>query len=650
MSRTPASRIGRTVLVAAYGAAAALGVTALVAFEDPEVAARARFDRAAESARSEVRAAWRSLFAEEWPAPLASPVLRSAELEGRVAPARPLVPELDASPAFEAIWTAATERELAGDVAGARERLAHAGTLSGLSPDQRARRLVREVQWSALLADGAAARRAWRELVATLPPDATIDGLPALVVVDLAVLAWLEPAEARAEVRRLAELWRAGELAWPDEPTRFAVDPDGVFPERPGGQAYALERIAAVDPVARARLDDWLSARDARALEAWLGPFDGPAPGAWSARPSAAAGERWLVVHGEPDGRWRGAFVDERALLAGLERRVEARAALPEGFELAAPASAGEPAAEPVALDPDGPGVALAHVGLDALVADERRRRLVARAALLAGALACAAAGLASARALRRERALAELRTRFVANVSHELRTPLASILLLAENLEAGRGSAASHARYPALIRREAARLRRLVDDVLDFARLERGRPIELAREPLPLEPWLDALADELDERAGAHREGSNGVAVSLERDLRIDVAELDGEALRRAALNLVDNALLHSGADRVCVTARAASGPDGAPARFELLVRDFGRGLTADERERVFEPYERLADGADHRGGTGLGLAIVREIARAHGGDVAARAPADGPGLEVVLDVPCEAPPEDAR
>jgi len=230
---------------------------------------------------------------------------------------------------------------------------------------------------------------------------------------------------------------------------------------------------------------------------------------------------------------------------------------------------------------------------------------------------------------LKRERTLATLKTDFVANVSHELRTPLASILLLSENLEAGRVSApADQARYHSLIRREALRLRRLVDDVLDFSRLERGKRIDIRREPLRVDPWLERTFEELGEWAREHT-----LELAIARSPTEAEAEIDAEALRRALLNLLDNARKHSGGTQVELSAMRAG------RELVLSVRDHGRGISAEDRERVFEPFTRLANG--DAPGAGLGLSIVREIAREHGGTVRALEPESGPGIVFQMRIP---------
>ena len=210
-----------------------------------------------------------------------------------------------------------------------------------------------------------------------------------------------------------------------------------------------------------------------------------------------------------------------------------------------------------------------------------------------------------------------------MANVSHELRTPIASILLLAENLERGKvGEEGERRRYHELIRREAERLRGLVEDVLDMARLERGEPLTWQRAPLTTLTLLETL-----EAAARERVAAAGGALDFATRALPESVHVDAEAVRRALLNLVENALLHSGSTELELDVAG----DGAGG-LVLALRDHGRGVPTEARERIFEPFARL-EHADAAPGTGLGLAIVREVALAHGGSTRVRAPASGPG-----------------
>jgi signal transduction histidine kinase len=216
--------------------------------------------------------------------------------------------------------------------------------------------------------------------------------------------------------------------------------------------------------------------------------------------------------------------------------------------------------------------------------------------------------------------------------VSHDLRTPLASILALAENLESGRVQEPDRvAQYHSSIRREAMRLRRLVDDVLDFSRIERGKGVHLSMGDVD----VLAFARELEAEARERVEGADGeLACTVNGIPRHIVA--DADALRRATMNLVDNALRHSGSVDVELELRS-DGREG----LAIQVRDRGRGVPAGRLESLFRPFERLEPAAGVAG-TGLGLAIVREIAEGHGGCATAHLP-DGSGLVFEIRIPAE-------
>jgi signal transduction histidine kinase len=270
----------------------------------------------------------------------------------------------------------------------------------------------------------------------------------------------------------------------------------------------------------------------------------------------------------------------------------------------------------------------LRHEDPTALAPDEAGRLGLMRTALFDLGLACAVGGLVTARVLARERRLAALRTAFVSGVSHDLRSPAAAILLLTENLESGAGDPA---RTHCALRKEAARLRRLVDDVLDFARLERGETPRLAREEVDLRRFVDELERDLGARVA---EAGRGFV--RERGALPESAARDADALRRALENLVENALKHG---RGAVTLAV----DADSARVRFAVADEGPGVAAGDRERMFEPFERLGANG-HVGGTGLGLAIVRAIARGHFGEARVE------GARFTLELPLtDAAEEDA-
>ncbi|MEW6074423.1 MAG: HAMP domain-containing sensor histidine kinase [Planctomycetota bacterium] len=342
-----------------------------------------------------------------------------------------------------------------------------------------------------------------------------------------------------------------------------------------------------------------------------------------------------LVHRPAPDGATVGAALAAGVLEDRLAAAVASHGLLPADFALD---FAGDREEEgPLVRDATSlPGSELSfvlrHADPEAFVSGEKKRLLVLRGALVLLALLTAAAAFATARVLRRERDLARLRTSFVANVSHELRTPLSAILLMAENLERGLvREEAARGRYHGLIRREAQRLRRLVDDVLDFARLERGEGPALS----PVAVEVAAFAREL-ERDLRERAAGAGPELAFRLADPPATARFDPEAIRRAVLNLADNALRHAGAKRIAVEI-AGDGRGG----LRLAVRDDGVGIAPARRAAIFAPFARGAPPGRGAPGAGLGLAIVRGIAAAHGGSALCLDPGPGGGALFAIELP---------
>ena len=212
-------------------------------------------------------------------------------------------------------------------------------------------------------------------------------------------------------------------------------------------------------------------------------------------------------------------------------------------------------------------------------------------------------------------RRLETVRRDFVANVSHELKTPLTAIAGYAETLASEAQPGTPAANFAQTILDNAHRMQRLVDDLLDLARVESGgwRPniAEVDVEAAAQDAWMP-----LSERAAAAR-------VRFEVAVRPDasVVTADAEALRQVFTNLFDNALRHTpagGAIRV-----SAERTDGGMA---IAVSDTGSGIPAEHLSRIFERFYRVDPGrARQQGGTGLGLAIVKHMVEAHGGRVEA-------------------------
>ena len=218
-------------------------------------------------------------------------------------------------------------------------------------------------------------------------------------------------------------------------------------------------------------------------------------------------------------------------------------------------------------------------------------------------------------RTARRDRRLSRIRNAFVANVSHELRTPLASLAVFGEFLRRGRiTSPQKIVEYGRQIEHESNRLRHLIDNVLDFARIE-SAAVTYRREDTLIEDVVGAAV-----RAVEVRREQDGFKISMScADTVVPGVSVDPQAMTQVFVNLLDNAMKYSGRSR---TVRIEIGQhDGFVA---VRVADFGIGIAPDDHERIFQEFYR-AGGAGDRGvvGTGLGLAIVRHVVQAHDGRV---------------------------
>lgn len=223
--------------------------------------------------------------------------------------------------------------------------------------------------------------------------------------------------------------------------------------------------------------------------------------------------------------------------------------------------------------------------------------------------------------------ALSRMREDFTSSVSHELRTPLANIQLYAETLLLERAPDAP-ARRTALetITRETRRLGDMVENVLTAARMARADE-QIAPRPESLERLLTDVVDAFRPVLDARR-----VTVEIDR-LGDPIARIDGSALRRILVNLLDNAIRHGpDGQRIRIVA------DHAADTVLLVVEDEGIGIPRDIRQKIWHPYER-----GRSGGSGLGLAVVRHLARLHGGDAVVGEIPIGARIEVRLSTTAE-------
>jgi len=210
-----------------------------------------------------------------------------------------------------------------------------------------------------------------------------------------------------------------------------------------------------------------------------------------------------------------------------------------------------------------------------------------------------------------RERKLSALKSDFVANVSHELKTPLSLVRMFAELLQSGRVDSSEKKRqYLQIILSESERLSALIENVLDFAKVERGKSGY---------DFTDCVLGEVVARAVEAcrvRAERDRVDLELEVEPSLPIVRADERAIEIAVINLVDNALKYAkDSNRIRIRVRRRN------KDLEVSVTDLGAGIPPEDRKRIFERFVR-GRGTKQVRGSGIGLALVKHIAVAHGGD----------------------------
>ena len=261
--------------------------------------------------------------------------------------------------------------------------------------------------------------------------------------------------------------------------------------------------------------------------------------------------------------------------------------------------------------------------------------RFVRTSFLILGGLSVLLAGgiLLTYRNVTKEMALARLKSDFVSNVSHELRTPLSLIRLYAETLEMGRlNNPEKQQEYFQIIRKESERLSALINNILDFSRIEAGRKEYDFRETDIAELVRNTL------ESYRYQIEQNGFSFHENIDGNIPPVAVDREAIARSLLNLVNNALKYSQDDKyLAVNLYRLNGS------VRLEVVDHGIGIPPAEQHKVFEKFYRVGDPLVHNTkGSGLGLSLVRHIVHAHGGDVLVES-IPGQGSKFIISLPAE-------
>jgi signal transduction histidine kinase len=243
-------------------------------------------------------------------------------------------------------------------------------------------------------------------------------------------------------------------------------------------------------------------------------------------------------------------------------------------------------------------------------------------------------------RSVSKEVALAKLKSDFVSNVSHELRTPLSLIRLYAETLELGRVKGqAKVEEYYRIIRSESERLTALINNILDFSRIEAGRKEYEFRQT----DLAELVSNTLDTYRAQIEE--HGFTFEQRIDSDLPPVQVDREAIARSLVNLVNNALKYSDREKFIGVKLYR-----ADRVLKLEVVDHGIGIPRNEQSKIFEKFYRAGDPLVHNTkGSGLGLSLVRHIAHAHGGEVAvASTPGQGSTFTVTLPLDPAAQPQE--
>src|SRR5215510_9226931 len=234
-------------------------------------------------------------------------------------------------------------------------------------------------------------------------------------------------------------------------------------------------------------------------------------------------------------------------------------------------------------------------------------------------------------RGVTRAMELAKLKSDIVSNVSHELRTPLALIRLYAETLELGRiPSEEKKVEYYRIVRKESERLTALINNILDFSRIEAGRKEYEFREtnlPALVRDTLDSYRYQIER---------NGFKYEEHISDDVPPVRVDREAIARSLLNLVNNAIKYSSSEKyLAVNLYRENGS------VKLDVVDHGIGIPRAEQNKIFDKFYRVCDPLQHETkGSGLGLALVQHIVHAHGGEISVES-TPGKGSKFTIPLP---------
>jgi two-component system, OmpR family, phosphate regulon sensor histidine kinase PhoR len=217
-------------------------------------------------------------------------------------------------------------------------------------------------------------------------------------------------------------------------------------------------------------------------------------------------------------------------------------------------------------------------------------------------------------RNIKKEIALAKIKSDFVSNVSHELRTPLALISMFAETLEMGRiRSEEKKNEYYTIISHETARLGRIVNRILNFSQMEAGK-----RKYNYANVQLNTIIDEVFNTYKFHLQNKGFKFTSLP-DNNIPLIYADKEAVSEAIINIIDNAVKYSHDNKEVELSTGTMGE-----LVYVKIKDHGIGISLQDQKKIFEKFFRVSSGYVHdTKGTGLGLSLVKHIMDAHKGEI---------------------------
>jgi PAS domain S-box-containing protein len=223
--------------------------------------------------------------------------------------------------------------------------------------------------------------------------------------------------------------------------------------------------------------------------------------------------------------------------------------------------------------------------------------------------------------ALSEARRLAHQRSQFLAQMSHELRTPLNAMMGFAQILQRDKTLSERAAKAVRVIEESGQHLLRLINDILDLARIDAGK-LELVPGETHLAAFLQIVCDTIQVRAD-----DKGLKFVFEPapDLP-ETVHVDEKRLRQVLLNLLSNAVKFSDAGQVTFRVTRGSPGDGTTVILRFEVEDEGIGMSERELARAFQPFEQLADSKRREGGAGLGLAISRQLVHLMGGEIRVR------------------------